>query len=123
MKTSRIPDFDFRQILKLSTLKYLALHDLDTNAEIDYNIFKNLPNLETILFDTMAYEDLDFDAFPNLKTVEVGFGETKEAKKLDDNVLFNKIMDRIESFKPKGIQNKFVRAGKDYIVALDSTMI
>lgn len=111
MKTVKIDDFDFSRILQLKSLEYLALHDLDTSSEIDYNIFKALPNLKTILFDTLVYKDLDFDNFSKLKTVEIGVGETKEDKKLHEDGLFGTIMDRIEALQAKGIKSKRVHGG------------
>lgn len=118
IKSSSLEDFDFTKIVRLKTLKYLALHDVYTNNKIDYNLYKELPNLETILFDTLAYKDLDFENFPSLKLVEVGLGNTQESEKLKPNAVSNPIQTRIESLRAKGIQNKFVQAGKDSIVEL-----
>lgn len=118
IKTTKVSDFDFSQILKLKTLKYLGIHDLETNSTIDFNMFRSLPNLETILFDTLAYRELDFAGFPNLKTVEVGLGDTRDKTILNDNDVFHAVMDRVEALKSKGIESKIVYAGKDRIVGL-----
>lgn len=118
IKTTKITDFDFSQILNLKTLKHLGIHDIETNSNIDYHMFGSLPNLESILFDTLAYRELDFAAFPNLKTVLVGLGDTREKSILDDNAVFKAVMDRVEALKSKGIQSKIVHAGKDHLVTM-----
>lgn len=73
IKSSTILDFDFTQILKLKSLKYLAITGIKTNAVIDYSIFKQLPNLEDVLFDSDVYNYLDLKKFPRLKKCGIGY--------------------------------------------------
>lgn len=71
IRSSRVRDFNFNLISKLHTLQYLALHNIKTNSQIDYNIFARLPNLRRIHFNANVYNQLNFESFKSLKTVEI----------------------------------------------------
>lgn len=77
IRSTEILNFDFSQIIKLKSLKRLTLYDIKTNSKIDYNLFRWLPNLETILFDASVYRDLNLDDFPKLNRCEIGLRESE----------------------------------------------
>lgn len=110
IKSTEILDFDFSQILKLKSLRYLVLYDLKTNSKIDYNLFKNLPNLESILFDPWVYKDLDLEAFPKLKKCEVGVPdvEDEEEELIEDAVLLAVLQKLYALKQKKGIEYEVV---------------
>lgn len=74
IRSSRILDFDYRQILQLKSLKYLAIYGLTTNNKIDYNVFSQLPNLESVYFDIPVYTTLNLNNFPAIKSCNIGGG-------------------------------------------------
>lgn len=59
----------------LISLKNLSFHANAINSDINYEVFQNLPSLETILFDLEIYKNLDFQKYCNLKTVEIGYND------------------------------------------------
>lgn len=94
-------DFDFSQILKLKSLRYLALYDVRTNRKIDYNLFKYLPNLETVLFDPWVYNDLDFEVFPRLSRCLIGVREVADSEVREYKALLDAVVKKLEELKRK----------------------
>lgn len=88
--SSKILEFDYRQILRLKSLKYLAIYGLTTNTQIDYNIFSQLPNLESVYFDVPTYNRIDLDNFPTVKKCHIGVHGQKGDNSGLDNIV-NKI--------------------------------
>lgn len=69
---------DCKSFLKLSSLKFVSFHSNVVNGDIDYEIFKNLPQLENIFFDINVYKDMDFSGYPKLKTVTLGYKDDND---------------------------------------------
>lgn len=106
VKTTNIEPFDPSLILKMKSLKHLALHDIYTKSKIDHSIFKNLPNLEIIFFDLLAYKDLDFDSFVKLKTVQYAIHEnTQEFQYIfkENKWLYDEALEKLYALGAKNI--------------------
>lgn len=99
--STEILDFDFSQILKLKSLRYLALYDVRTNYKIDYNLFKYLPNLETVLFDPWVYRDLDFDVFPRLNRCLIGVRKVDNSEIREYEALLAAVVKKLDALKKK----------------------
>lgn len=93
--------FNSSTILKLTGLKRLALINNEVDSEIDYELFGSLPALETILFNKIIYNNIDFEKYPKLKTVQIPLKETSNAE--DDLI--------IENLKSKNIEFEFISYG------------
>lgn len=110
IKTSTIKPFDPKKIVKLNTLRYLGLHDIYTQSKIDYNSFKNLPHLETIFFDLLAYRELDFNGFVNLKTIEYCIDGTSQEMlnffQKDQSDVFNQLLDKLHQLPNIKVERK-----------------
>ncbi|CAG9821933.1 unnamed protein product [Phaedon cochleariae] len=104
IRDNKIDEFDPKGILKLINLKRLSLHNNETSSEINYEIFQQLPALESFLFDNIIYESLDFSGFKTLKNVEIGFSKEK-----DDNTSKTAIFEKLKSMN---IEYQFVFCGK-----------
>ncbi|CAH1104781.1 unnamed protein product [Psylliodes chrysocephalus] len=69
---NKIGEINFKAILKLINLKWLARFGNETTSAINYEEFQKLPKLETILFENSVYKNINFSSFPNLKQVQIG---------------------------------------------------
>lgn len=111
--STEILDYDFSQILKLKSLKYLALYDVRSNIEINYNLLKYLPNLETVLFDPWVYRNLDLDGFPVLRRCELGLrDDSQEGRDLEYNAVRTEVVTKLDNLKKK--------KGIDYVIVYPS---
>lgn len=102
IRSSRVRNFDFALISKIDSLQYLALHNLETDTQIDYNVFSSLPNLERVLFDMNVYEELNFESFSSLRSVDI----VRDDRKQSSIAVFN---SATRYLKQKGIQYNVIR--------------
>lgn len=78
-----IDELNCNSFLKLTSLQHLTLQGSTFKQHVNYNIFKNLPLLESIFFDLNVYKDLDFSGYLKLKTVRIGFNDENEETEED----------------------------------------